>query len=258
MPKFVRTSVFATVIGLGATAVAQVNAPPGTEKAAAEPVVILERFVTSESNEDPNYLLPAQPVDSAFGFSKTLMETPRSSSLISAETIERFSLSAVEDLSRVVPGVFTTTRFGIQGGIDVRSVPADTYFRGMRRLSLQGNARSVLAAMDSIEVVKGPPSPIFGMGKIGGYTNATPKSGRARDGKYLTEPQGFMQAIIGSYDRSEASFGVGGPLGIGGGYRQGQVASLLAGLNQFGQHALGQFRLGGHRNAHSSAPCWDR
>ncbi len=216
MPKLVRASFFATVIGLSATAVAQVNAPTAAEKAAAEPVVTLERFVTSESNDDPNYLLPAQPVESAFGFSKTLMETPRSSSLISAETIERFSLSAVEDLSRVVPGVFTTTRFGIQGGIDVRNVPADTYFRGMRRLSLQGNARSVLAAMDSIEVVKGPPSPIFGMGKIGGYTNATPKSGRAKDGKYLTEPQGFMQAIVGSYDRTEASFGVGGPLGIGG------------------------------------------
>lgn len=181
-----------------------------------EDIVLLEKFVTSQKNEDPNYLLPTQPVESAFGFSKTLMETPRSSSLISGETIERFSLSAVEDLARVVPGIFTTTRFGIQGGIDVRNVPADTYFRGMRRLSLQGNARSVLAAMDSIEVVKGPPSPIFGMGKIGGYTNATPKSGRAKTGKYLTEPEGFIQAIFGSYARSEASFGVGGPTQIAG------------------------------------------
>ena len=91
-----------------------------------EDIVLLEKFVTSQKNEDPNYLLPTQPVESAFGFSKTLMETPRSSSLISSETIERFSLSAVEDLARVVPGVFTTTRFGIQGGIDVRNVPADT------------------------------------------------------------------------------------------------------------------------------------
>ncbi len=217
MSKFVRATIVASVACFSPAALAQ-TAPPRTanEKAAADPVVTLEKFVTSERNEDPNYLLPAQPVESSFGFAKTLLDTPRSSSLISGETIERFSLSAVEDLARVVPGVFTTTRFGIQGGIDVRNVPADTYFRGMRRLSLQGNARSVLAAMDSIEVVKGPPSPIFGMGKIGGYTNATPKSGRAKNGKYLTEAEGFAQAIMGSYDRSEVSFGYGGPLGLGG------------------------------------------
>ncbi len=215
MPRLFRALILATLLLPAVSLLAQTK-PPENQNATGEPVITLEKFVTSETNEDPNYLLPAQPVESSFGFSKTLMETPRSSSLISAETIERFSLSAVEDLARVVPGVFTTTRFGIQGGIDVRNVPADTYFRGMRRLSLQGNARSVLAAMDSIEVVKGPPSPIFGMGKIGGYTNATPKSGRAKDGKYLTEPHGFMQAIFGSYDRTEASSGVGGPLGIGG------------------------------------------
>lgn len=217
MSKFVRATIVASVACFSPAALAQ-TAPPRTanEKATADPVVTLEKFVTSERNEDPNYLLPAQPVESSFGFAKTLLDTPRSSSLISGETIERFSLSAVEDLARVVPGVFTTTRFGIQGGIDVRNVPADTYFRGMRRLSLQGNARSVLAAMDSIEVVKGPPSPIFGMGKIGGYTNATPKSGRAKNGKYLTEAEGFAQAIMGSYDRSEVSFGYGGPLGLGG------------------------------------------
>ncbi len=169
--------------------------------------------------EDPNLIVPTIPVEGAFGFSKTLVETPRSVSLISAETIDRMSITAVEDLARVVPGVFTTTRFGIQGGIDVRNVTADTYFRGMRRLSLQGNARSVLAALDSIEVVKGPPSPIFGMGKIGGYTNVSPKSGRARGGKYLEAPEGFFQTIIGSYEKRELSFGIGGPLSVAG--RQG-------------------------------------
>jgi len=162
--------------------------------------------------DDPRRLLPNEPTGAAFGFSKPLLETPRSVSTVSEETIDLFGLSAVEDLVRVVPGVYTTTRFGIQGSIDVRNVPADTYFRGMKRLNLQGHGRSVLAAMDKIEVVKGPPSPIFGMGKIGGYTNMVPKAGRARDGGYLLEPQGFFSAITGSYDRSEISFGVGGPL----------------------------------------------
>jgi iron complex outermembrane receptor protein len=163
---------------------------------------------------DPNRILPNAPSESSFGFNKPLLETPRSVSIISEETIDLFGLSAVEDLVKVVPGVFTTTRFGIQGGIDVRNVSADTYFRGMKRLNLQGHGRSVLAAMDTIEVVKGPPSPVYGMGKIGGYTNMVPKAGRAAEGGYLDRPQGFASGISGTYGRAESSFGIGGPLGF--------------------------------------------
>jgi outer membrane receptor protein involved in Fe transport len=167
-----------------------------------------------EVTDDPRRVLPNEVSASSFGFAKPLLETPRSVSFVSEEQIELFGLSAVEDLVRLVPGTFTTTRFGIQGGIDVRNVAADTYLRGMKRLSLQGHGRSVLAAMDTIEVVKGPPSPIFGMGKIGGYTNMVPKSGRAKTGAYLQKPEGFTQAIIGEYNRQEFSFGVGGPASV--------------------------------------------
>jgi outer membrane receptor protein involved in Fe transport len=192
--------VFATL----GEAAAQPEAP-ATETAVDDVIVV---------TADPNRILPNAPSESSFGFNKSLLETPRAVSIISQETIELFGLSAVEDLVKVVPGVFTTTRFGIQGGIDVRNVAADTYFRGMKRLNLQGHGRSVLAAMDTIEVIKGPPSPIYGMGKIGGYTNMVPKAGRAAEGGYLDRPQGFASGISGSYQRAESSFGIGGPLGF--------------------------------------------
>jgi len=188
--------------------------------------------------EDPRRVLPNEASAAVFGFSKPLLETPRSVSFVSQETIDLFGLSAVEDLVRVVPGTFTTTRFGIQGAIDVRNVPADTFFRGMRRISLQGHGRSVLAAMDTIEIVAGPPAPIYGMGKIGGYTNMVPKSGRAQTGSYLEKTQGFMQFIGGELERREASFGVGGPLtfarGFGkrGGY---YIYGLLEDSNSFAE-----------------------
>lgn len=175
---------------------------------------VATRLSVIEVREDPNRVLPNRPSESAFGFSKPLLETPRSVSFISDEAIDVFALAAVEDLVSLAPGVFTTTRFGIQGAVDVRALPADTFFRGMRRLSLQGNGRSVLAALDTIEIVGGPPSPLYGMGKIGGYTNVVPKSGRAQTGAYLTQPEGFVQAILGAYQRRELSFGLGGPLDI--------------------------------------------
>ena len=136
-------------------------------------------------------------------------------SFISREQIDLYDLSSVADLGRVVAGVYTPARYGIEGSIDIRGVPADTYLRGMKRVVLQGNARSVLAAMDVIEVVKGPPSPIFGLGKIGGYTNFVPKSGRAGVGGYLPSDQGFFETIVGTYDRREFSGGVGGPIEFG-------------------------------------------
>lgn len=172
-------------------------------------------------NSDPRRVLPNELSGSAFGFDKSILETPRSISVISEESIELFGLSGVEDLTPFVPGVFTTTRFGIQGAIDVRGVPADTYVRGMKRLNLQGHGRTVLGAMDSIEVVRGPSSPIYGMGKIGGYTNVVPKSGRARMGGYLAEPQGYVQGVTGSYNRAEVSFGVGGALSLNSEARRG-------------------------------------
>lgn len=165
---------------------------------------------------DVRRTLPQESSGSAFGFDKQLLETPRSVSFISKETIDLFGLNSVEDLVRVVPGAFTTTRFGIQGGIDVRSVPADTYFRGMKRLYLQGHVNSVLSANDSIEVVRGPPSPIYGMGKVGGYTNVQPRSSRGRDGLVMPDDESFVRMTAGSYDLRGLSFGVSEPFALAG------------------------------------------
>jgi iron complex outermembrane receptor protein len=160
---------------------------------------------------DPLRALGTGPTESSFGFAKSLLETPRAVSFISEEQITLFGISTVEDLTRLVPGTYTTTRYGLQGGINVRGVPSDMYYRGMKRLQMQGHVRNVLSAMDGIEVIKGPPSPIYGMGRIGGFQNFTPKSSRASTGSYMRETQGFLQTTQGSYERNELQGGVGGP-----------------------------------------------
>jgi len=198
------------------TALAADDATPA-EKPADDVTQLSDIAVT----ENPLNAVANAPSASSFGFSKPLLETPRTVSLVSEEQLTLMGISTVEDLTKAVPGVYTTTRYGLQGGINVRSVQADTYYRGMKRLNMQGHARTVLAGMDSIEVVKGPPSPIFGLGKIGGYTNISPKSGRAKLGGYMQGMQGFAQGVFGSYDKAEGSFGLGGPFEIGsrrGGY----------------------------------------
>jgi iron complex outermembrane recepter protein len=160
---------------------------------------------------DPLRALGTGPSESAMGFSKSLLETPRSVSYLSEQQINLFGISTVDDLTRLVPGTLTNTRYGLQGGVNVRGVPSDMYYRGMKRLQMQGHVRTVLSAMDGIEVIKGPPSPIFGMGRIGGYQNLVPKSSRASTGSYMRDYAGFAQTSQGSYDRSELQAGFGGP-----------------------------------------------
>jgi iron complex outermembrane receptor protein len=164
---------------------------------------------------DPLRALGTGPSDSSFGFAKSLLETPRSVSVISEQQINLFGISTVDDLTRLIPGTFTNTRYGLQGGVMVRGVPSDMYYRGMKRLQMQGHVRTVLSAMDGIEVIKGPPSPIFGMGRIGGYQNLVPKSSRASNGAYMSDYSGFVQTTQGSYDRNEIQGGFGGPFNPG-------------------------------------------
>ncbi|RYZ67487.1 MAG: hypothetical protein EOP08_02660 [Proteobacteria bacterium] len=155
-----------------------------------------------------------EPSQSSFGFPKAPLETPRTLAFVSEEQLRLYGVSSVDDLTRLVPGTYTTTRYGLQGGISVRGVSADFYYRGMRRLQMQGHVRTVLSAYDNIEVVKGPPSPLYGMGQIGGYANLDPKSSRAKNGKYDSDPTGYFQATHDSYNKNEAQFGLGVPFEV--------------------------------------------
>src|SRR5262245_57054441 len=137
-----------------------------SEEAVAPPQVDPSVDVVTVTG-DPLRALGTGPSESSFGFAKSLLETPRAVSFISEEQITLFGISTVEDLTRLVPGTYTTTRYGLQGGINVRGVPSDMYYRGMKRLQMQGHVRTVLSAMDGIEVIKGPPTARFGLRSLG-------------------------------------------------------------------------------------------
>lgn len=177
--------------------------------------------------DDPLRALSNEPSASSFGFAKPLLETPRTVTFVSEEQLRLFSVGTVEDLARLVPGVYTTTRYGLQGGINVRGVSADFYYRGMKRLNQQGHVRTVLSAYDNIEVIKGPPSPLYGLGKIGGYANLDPKSNRAKTGKYMTKEQGYVSATVGTYQKNEMQLGLGVPFSVYGKTAGAYIVALL-------------------------------
>ncbi len=206
---------------------------------------MLDTIVVLGQHGQAEKATPDVASSASFGLPKRLSETPRSVTILDRDTIDLFGVDAVEDMARIVPGTYTTTRFGIQGGIDVRNSAADTFFRGMKRLNLQGHAPSVLSAMDSIEIVRGPPSPIYGMSRIGGYSNMVPRSAHAANGAYLDKPQGAVQTGFGSYDEKMTSIGYGGPLDLAGHKSGYYLYSLLDNSNTYTEYvplhsALGQ------------------
>lgn len=181
----------------------------------AEPIHVLEKFVVEEKVDDPMGVMPTNPTGAAFGVALKPLETPRSMTFLSGEMLEQYGVVDIADLVRVAPSTYTTFSFGIQGGVDIRNVSADSYFRGIKRVENRSALPTPLGATDRVEIVRGPPSPIYGSGKIGGYMNYVPKTARAATGKYLDAPVGKASLTYGSYNKRVLTAEVGGSAKIG-------------------------------------------
>ncbi len=193
----------------------------------SEDVVELDTFVAESEVSDDLGILQNDPVDSVFGFGKTILETPRAVSSISSEFLDQFNATGINDIVNFVPGTFTTSFFGVAGSLDIRGTAAENYFRGVKRLNNEGNYPTPIGASDRVDVIRGPMSPISGPSKVGGALNFIPKSSRAETGQYLTEPTGEIGYTTGSWDKSVMTAEVGGPTTIMGNsagyYLYGQV-----------------------------------
>lgn len=170
----------------------------------------IEEFVGS-AGEDPNSILPSQPID-ILGLSRKIVETPRSVSVVSGEMIEKFNMNELADLSRFSPSTYTAFSFGVQGGMQIRGDTADTYFGDMRKLNNHSNLKTIVGASDGVTIVRGPPSAVLGAGSVGGFMNYLPKSARATTGKYLEGLTGKFSYTGDEYGKNIVTAEVGGPL----------------------------------------------
>ncbi len=186
------------------------------QPAAGEPITKLEKFVLDEKTVDPVGVIPNAPADSVFGIGLKSIDTPRSISVVTAEMIDLFDIDDINDLVALAAGTYTSSFFGVAGALDIRGAPGETFFRGMKRIKNPGNFPTPIGASDRIDIVKGPPSPIFGPGPIGGYLNFIPKSARASTGRYLGKPTGKLTATLGAWDKRVATAEVGGPAPLAG------------------------------------------
>ena len=146
----------------------------------------------------------------AFGLDKPLLETPRAVTLVSDTTIARYGISGVNDLTAITPSAYTASYYGVEGSVSLRGTLAENYFRGFKRAENRGTYSTPLSDAAGIEILRGPPSPIYGAGKVGGLVNFLPKTASASDAL-----GGEVTLTYGSYSKRNATAQIGMPVAIG-------------------------------------------
>ena len=205
----------ATLVALGASlagrgaALAQI-APPSPPGAAPPEAVIPEVVVTGDAVR----LIETRPNATVFGLGKPLLQTPRSATSVSDTTLERYGVTDLDKLVTISPSSYTASFYGVPGSLNVRGTLAENYFDGFKRVENRGTYTTPIGDAAQLDVVRGPPTPIYGAGKVGGFVDFTPKSAR-EDGKYLAGPQGEASVTLGSYNKKDVTLQGGAPVTLG-------------------------------------------
>ncbi len=159
---------------------------------------------------DPVHLLQVGANTAAFGLDKPLLETPRAVTLVSDTTIARYGIGGVNDLTAVTPSAYTASYYGVEGAVSLRGTLAENYFRGFKRAENRGTYSTPLSDAAGIEILRGPPSPVYGAGKVGGLVNFLPKSAAGID-----TVSGQVTATYGSYEKRNATAQFNLPVALG-------------------------------------------
>ena len=161
---------------------------------------------------DRAQLIETAPGTAAFGLAKPLTETPRAVTTVSAATMDRYGVEGVDDLTRVTPSAYTASFYGVEGAVNLRGTLAENYFRGFKRAENRGTYETPLGDAARVEIVRGPPSAIYGAGKVGGQLNFIPKSiANARQ----DEISGDASITYGSYSKRNMTAQISAPVTLG-------------------------------------------
>jgi iron complex outermembrane receptor protein len=222
---------------------------------------------------DPVRLIEAGASDAALGLAKPLAETPRAVTLVSDTTLSRYGIDGVDALTAITPNAYTGSFYGVEGAVNLRGTQAESYFRGFKRAENRGTYATPLGDAARIDILRGPPSPIYGPGKVGGLVDFVPMTG----GPDPSGREGQVSLTAGSYSKRNLAAAYGVPLALGdgaGGIRlYGELDdsfSFYRGLHPThqlleasGDTAWGAWSLSGdylyyHANGDVQTPGWNR
>ena len=167
---------------------------------------------------------PRYAAESAQAATKTdtpLIETPQAVSVLSEARLQDLGALSVQDALRYSAGV-RTGAYGFDTRSDsaiIRGTEFAQYQDGLRALfGSFNNVRPDVYALESVTIVRGPSSVLYGQGPSGGMINLTSKRPQLKAAHEL-------RAEVGSYQRRQIALDTTGPL-----TESGSLAYRLVGL----------------------------
>lgn len=175
-------------------------------------------------------------VVTAAGYEQTVRDAPASISVISREELERNTYRNVTDALRSIPGVLVTGS-GNNPDISIRGMPADYTLllvdgrrQGTSQVGIRGDRvhqvdwLPPLAAIERIEVIRGPMSTLYGSDAIGGVINVITR-------RVADEWHGSLrgETLLQEHGRSGNEY-------RGQAYLSGPIVEDLLGLHVTGQY----------------------
>ena len=154
-----------------------------------------------------------------------LIETPQSVSVITADRIEQQRATSINEALGYTAGIMPSV-YGIDSRFDWISIRGfDAYQPGFfidGMLARNNNTWSVWKVepygAERIEVLKGPPSVLYGQANVGGMVNVISK-------RPLDEPLNEVQVSVGNHNRVESDFDFSGAAS-----KDGKVLYRLTGV----------------------------
>jgi catecholate siderophore receptor len=127
--------------------------------------------------------VPAGPVSNNDKFTAPLLDTPKSVTVVTADTIAQTGAVSLTDALRTVPGITIGAGEGgnpVGDNLFIRGYNAqtDTYIDGIRDAGSQSRE---IFNLEQVEVVKGPNSAYGGRSSAGGGVNLVSKTAQAYD-----------------------------------------------------------------------------
>lgn len=188
------------VVSVRATDIAQ----KGKEQPVTLPEVLIKQIKESSYGREE--------ATSATRIPAPIQDVPRSISVVTRNVIEDQKAYRIDEAIRNVSGTFMSSTFGGRAGeFMIRGFRSEQIFKnGFREDSTYGaRAGRDTANIESIEVVKGPPSYLYGRADPGGIINQITKA-PLRNSYFSGE------MIFGSYGLYRPTIDVGGPLNASG------------------------------------------
>lgn len=203
----VRLACAAAFVGLGASPAvhAQSNAN-STGTSGATSVTMPSITVTTESEKDR--LVTQSRATTVGKSSVSIQDTPFSMSVIDVQQAKETGAKNVQDALLYSAGVYSG-QYGFDTRGDwssIRGLTPSVYIDGLRSLyGFYNNVRPEIYTLDSIEVLKGPSSALYGQADLGGIVNVVTKRPQKTPAKEI-------EVQFGSHNRKQVAADLTGPL----------------------------------------------